>query len=475
MRKTIMYVMVLFASYGCFLSPGSSFVILPAAVVDATRCSTGSIVTNSNGLEMATRRRGQTADQYLDDFRHLICVASIPEEDDDDTNNNTSTALQNQTLQAWKELEETVGRVVLQDACLMVAQIGLQYKISPNKEVPYLEEYLEYYLETYDCSGAELLDHVIVPAAEALFQFRSGDIECIAGGGAGNVNGIASQAFLRQCAETIKISKPVALPLLVCFIMWRDALINESDETNEDDDGHDEDDQNSDADDHENTLRILEQICKKLEGIALWMMLAGPDADERLERSLDIVDYLGYIGPTLNDDWSALPSPLDLSEGEKFEIYRALDETEFVKGVTGKKAKGILERLNEYQSHQNQDQDVSRLPQSNTSTRRRIQLEYILPEKYEANPATTWKDSWSPEEANEWRHRLGNLVLVFNQNSNTQKLIGYAKAYSEKRKGLKQSPYPLTRDAAEFSEWGPASIQACHETLLLLARKVWDL
>jgi hypothetical protein len=201
-------------------------------------------------------------------------------------------------------------------------------------------------------------------------------------------------------------------------------------------------------------------------------MLAGPEAEERLERSFDIVDYLSFIGPTLTDDWSALPSPLDLSEGEKFDIYRALDETEFIKGVTAKKAQAILGRLNEYHddSHHHHHQSESSssssrivVPPQNSA---RVHLESVLPENYyEAD------SGWSVEEANDWMHRLGNLVLV---NKKSKETLA-DRAFCEKKECLKQSQYPLTRNVAEFSQWTPKSAKTCHEDLLLLARKVWDL
>lgn len=436
-----MLLMIFLASY---LWSCSSFTVL----LHSVNTRTDRVVRVSLQMAAAARRRRGKTTEHLDAFQHLICVSSISDE-----------TVQNKTLETWKELEETVGRFILQDSCLMVAQMGLQYKIEKHQEVAFLEEYLEYYLETYDdCSGAELLEDVIVPAAEALFQFRSGDIDCLFecnsnsnsnhhDGDSGHAStSTASQSFLRQCANTIKLSKPISLPLLECFIMWRDALINNPDD--------------------EKTLLRLEEICKKLEGIALWMMLAGPDGEERLERAFDIVDYLSFIGgPNLNKDWSALPSPLDLSGGEKFDIYRALDEAEFfTSGVSAQKAVAILGRLNEYQTAAADDKPP------NPAHTGRLELESVLPQDYETDPS--WKDAWSTEEANGWMHRLGNLVLV-NQKSKPGE--ANHQAFEEKKELYNKSRYPLTRRVADYSNWTPESAKACHEELLLLARAVWDL
>jgi hypothetical protein len=93
-----------------------------------------------------------------------------------------------------------------------------------------------------------------------------------------------------------------------------------------------------------------------------------------------------------------------------------------------------------------------------------INLEHVLPEK----PGNSWPHI-AEEDAAQYAKRLGNLVLL-RASDNSQLKSG---AFSEKRAVYANSPYLLTSQLAELSEWTIEAISDRQRRLAELAVSAW--
>jgi len=166
----------------------------------------------------------------VDEFKGMVCFLSI----DDET-------VQDTTLEKWDDLSDDVTRELLEDACLLVAQVGLQKGRRKNWDVELLEEYLNLYMAEDSMDGKLFFEKKVQPAAKALKEFRDGNVRLI-----GKSKDIPSLNFLRS-ATMISISKDIEIVILHFLLELKT---------------HDEGRQLE-----------LEMDIKKLESIALWMML----------------------------------------------------------------------------------------------------------------------------------------------------------------------------------------------------------
>ena len=92
-----------------------------------------------------------------------------------------------------------------------------------------------------------------------------------------------------------------------------------------------------------------------------------------------------------------------------------------------------------------------------------------MPQKYENVEA--WTDTWDPNDATKWKHKLGNLALL-NGNSNSK--IGNG-CFETKRELLNDSPYPLTKGIANSLSWDVNAVEENHNKYIDHAKEVWKL
>lgn len=302
----------------------------------------------------------------------------------------------------------------------MVAQVGLQKGRRKNWDVELLEEYLNLYMAEDGTDGKLFFEKKVQPAARALKEFRDGNVELN-----GKSEGFPSLNFLRS-ATMISISKDIEIIILHFLLELK-------------------------TPDEERRLE-LEKDLKKLESIALWMMLTKPKPKVRIQRCMDIINHVSKSNPAL-----------ELSTEEKREVLEVLDTTEFgAKPGETKKAKILLERLNEQCLVEQHQQRVE--PMAKT-----LHLKHILPQSYNGVP--TWRENWTAEHASEWMHRLGNLALL-NQKKNAK--IGNG-PFEKKTSVFNASPYPLTNEISKLTEWDEISVARQHSRLLNLVINVFDL
>lgn len=93
-----------------------------------------------------------------------------------------------------------------------------------------------------------------------------------------------------------------------------------------------------------------------------------------------------------------------------------------------------------------------------------VNLEHVLPE----NPGSNWPD-WSPELADAYARRLGNLALLSTKKNGD---IGN-ESFDEKRKTLTESEFVLTNSIGTCAKWGTKEIDERQSNLADLALSVW--
>lgn len=93
-----------------------------------------------------------------------------------------------------------------------------------------------------------------------------------------------------------------------------------------------------------------------------------------------------------------------------------------------------------------------------------INLEHVLPEKPEGN----WP-GFSEDDVAQYAKRLGNLVLLRASNNSQLKSC----TFSEKRRLYAESPYLLTSQVAELTDWTTQTIADRQKRLAQLAIKAW--
>ena len=95
-----------------------------------------------------------------------------------------------------------------------------------------------------------------------------------------------------------------------------------------------------------------------------------------------------------------------------------------------------------------------------------INLEHVFPEK----PGENYPQ-FPPEVAPFYFKRIGNLALLTaKENSDLR-----SAKFEEKKEVYKKSPFELTRQISEISDWNPDSIARRQEIMADLALKTWPI
>ena len=101
-----------------------------------------------------------------------------------------------------------------------------------------------------------------------------------------------------------------------------------------------------------------------------------------------------------------------------------------------------------------------------------LNIEHILPQKHNKN--VYWMEHWQDDDdISFWQHKIGNLALL-NQKINSK--IGN-NCFEIKKKHLKESPYPLTKEIAANDAliWDVHAVQENHKRYINLAKEVWNI
>jgi hypothetical protein len=291
-----------------------------------------------------------------------------------------------------------------------------------------MESFISEYTTKHKVDGKQFFDDVVFPAAKAWKEFRDGHTRLI-----GLAQDPPSLFFLGTSTQ-ISTVKEIGIVILDLLVMHRNAV-------------------------QESPRLQIENRLRKIESVALWMMLAKPKPKVRLERCLEIVKQ------NRNGNAYELGKALSLSSDEKVDLLHRINCGDFgATAVENKKAKAILERINEYISvteHQHRGHQPLFPSQ--------LHLEHVLPQNHENVPE--WAGDWEPEHVQIWLHKLGNLALL-NEKANAS--IGNS-AFEKKQASLEKSPYPLTQQISRENQWSVTEVENHHKKIVDYAREVWNL
>jgi len=175
--------------------------------------------------------------------------------------------------------------------------------------------------------------------------------------------------------------------------------------------------------------------------------------NDRIERYSSITKVIEINGDLFDEK-----SPLQLTRLEQFETYDALNGPLY-SSFSAKNRSTLLLRLDALVSGggASYDYDV-------------ISVEHVLPQNPSEN--SVWSN-WFPERKDQhhWLHRLGNLALLTRRKNSAASNYEFAKkkeAYFSKG-GV--SPFALTTQVLNYSEWTPATLQARHDELIAVFEK----
>ncbi|MEI1376888.1 DUF262 domain-containing HNH endonuclease family protein [Nostoc sp. UHCC 0926] len=200
----------------------------------------------------------------------------------------------------------------------------------------------------------------------------------------------------------------------------------------------------------------LNQFFTDLERLATGLFILRADINDRIGRYAKLITAIEG-----NVDLYALESPLQLTPQEINRIIKTLDgDLYLIKRIR----QYVLLRLDSTLSQGEARYDYSV-----------ITVEHVLPQ----NPSvgSTWLQ-WFPneEERIQYVHRIGNLALLSrNKNAEAQNYDFDKKKekYFAGKKGI--SPFVLTTQVLQQSEWTPAVIEQRQEDSLQSLRKIWRL
>ena len=206
--------------------------------------------------------------------------------------------------------------------------------------------------------------------------------------------------------------------------------------------------------DNNDAERVL-QFLTQLERLAASMFIIRRGINPRIERYAKVLHAID-AGVDLADP----ASPLQLTDEERSLTRDRLNGELY---QSGRPAKYVLMRL---------DSVIS--TGDATYEHRTISVEHVLPQS--PPPGSQWTRWFSEDDRERWCHRLGNLVLLARRKNSQASNYPFAKKKSVYfTKDGKASPFPLTSQVLQESEWTPRQLVRRQERLLSTLVELWDL
>lgn len=202
----------------------------------------------------------------------------------------------------------------------------------------------------------------------------------------------------------------------------------------------------------------LSGLLRLLERLAAGLMILRANVNQRIER-------YGQVLRTLENgaDLFEEGSPLQLTSQEKHEILKRLDGDVYTQ-LPNHVCKYVLLRLDSALSG---GEATYELPH--------VTVEHVLPRVVLAN--SQWANWWPTFDTRwQWVNKLGNLVLLARyKNSEAQNY-----PFDEKKRRYFMSPsgtspFALTTQVLNESEWTPEVVQRRQRYLMDVLRRLWEL
>lgn len=99
-----------------------------------------------------------------------------------------------------------------------------------------------------------------------------------------------------------------------------------------------------------------------------------------------------------------------------------------------------------------------------------ISIEHILPQTMNDE---YWTSRFTPETHKNWVHKLGNLTLLCGNKNSKASNSSFDKKIDIYNKNNRRSPFNITKDLSDYSEWNLDALSSRHETLLEFAKEIW--
>ena len=107
---------------------------------------------------------------------------------------------------------------------------------------------------------------------------------------------------------------------------------------------------------------------------------------------------------------------------------------------------------------------------------RQLTVEHVLPQNPAANSG--WGELFTPEQADHWAHRLGNLVLLLGRRNSKASNRGFAEKKAQYAGPLacyQGNNIPLTDAVSRLQRWGPAEVEKRQKEMMRYATNCWQL
>jgi hypothetical protein len=323
---------------------------------------------------------------------------------------------------AWNSLESKVHRSTIQTACLYLAQAQQNEITQPFREFKMMETYVEdYFSKNTSMDGRHLFENEVEPACSILDQFRKSDLQIAPPNDEVN----ASLEFLRVASKRVEIGGDIEM-VVMKFLMWHEETTGSP---------------------HEQ--KIVQGWLKKLESVALWILVAKPKCKVRRAFCLKILKRATSV---FNDQKRAKHFEF-LSTKQKIDLGKKLDEISFDGSNFRDKTlvKSILERLERHDRIE------------------RLEKHGLI----EAVPINSCRNTveriWNGDDMDDdWSGALGNYALVVSGKA------GKPTDRLDHRFG--SSVFSLTKSVCEIAAArdDPSALASRHDELLGLAARVWD-
>lgn len=204
--------------------------------------------------------------------------------------------------------------------------------------------------------------------------------------------------------------------------------------------------------------KLLAEFFQSLERLTYFLLVTKAGINERIEtyaaltKEIESAAFKGDLG---------ILQTLTLTDKQKSEFVAALDDDIYRKLPKARMA--LVLRL----------ESLVRAP--GVRLQDAVSLEHVLPQTPPEN--SDWM-LWFPdeEERDDWTHRLANLVPLDRKKNSSASNYDFAKkkdAYF-KRKGM-ASPFTLTQDVRDESEWTPTLLEKRQKRLVGVLKNHWDL
>lgn len=201
-----------------------------------------------------------------------------------------------------------------------------------------------------------------------------------------------------------------------------------------------------------NTLESFLTYCVS---VCVRLMVANKTRTGSVEEGLAGAAHKIYIGDII--DIASLREELKNSVPQDEEFFRVFQT------ATVSHAKLARYYLRSLEMAAKDEREPWHIPNND---RNAINLEHILPDE----PGDNWPQ-FTGEQVKMFRRRIGNLVLLRLSDNSFIKSAGFA----VKKPILRESPYVLTRQAGEASEWNADDINNRQNILAEYALKAWPI